>query len=64
MVTLYQHTGVSHMPSTETDLLEKGLLGVPEAAEFLGLSRSDLYARMEHGELAYCKIGRRRLIRR
>jgi excisionase family DNA binding protein len=45
-------------------LVEDGLLTVPEAQEFSRLSRSDLYARMERGELAYCKLGRRRLIPR
>jgi excisionase family DNA binding protein len=45
-------------------LVEEGLLTIGEAQEFTRLSRSDLYARMERGELAYCKIGRRRLIPR
>ena len=45
-------------------LVEDGLLSVSEAQEFTRLSRSDIYARMERGELAYCKLGRRRLIPR
>ena len=45
-------------------LVEDGLLTVREAQEYCRLSRSDLYARMERGELAYVKLGRRRLIPR
>jgi hypothetical protein len=45
-------------------LLEDGLMTVPEAQEFSRLSRSDLYNRMERGELTYCKLGKRRLIPR
>jgi hypothetical protein len=45
-------------------LVEDGLLTVGEAQDFSRLSRSDLYSRMERGELAYCKLGRRRLIPR
>jgi excisionase family DNA binding protein len=45
-------------------LVEDGLLTVREAQDFTRLSRSDLYARMERGELAYVKIGRRRLVPR
>jgi excisionase family DNA binding protein len=51
------------MPKT-ADLVEDGLLTLPEAQAFSRLSRSDLYARMERGELAYVKLGRRRLIPR
>ncbi len=47
--------------STE-DLLAEGCLGVPEAVEFSGLSRSMLYAEMEKGRLRYILRGRRRLI--
>jgi hypothetical protein len=46
------------------DLVEDGLLTVSEAQEFSRLSRSDLYVRMKRGELAYCKLGNRRLIPR
>jgi excisionase family DNA binding protein len=45
-------------------LVEDGLLTVAEAQEYSRLSRSDLYARMERGQLAYVKLGRRRLIPR
>ncbi len=41
-----------------------GLVSVPEAARFLGLSRSKVYSLMEAGELAYVKIGRARRIPR
>src|SRR5262249_3439960 len=57
--------GFSVTSDNERDgLVEGGLWTVPEALEFCRLSRSDLYARMERGELAYVKIGRRRLIPR
>lgn len=46
------------------EMVKDGLLTISEAQEFSRLSRSDLYARMERGELAYCKLGRRRLIPR
>jgi excisionase family DNA binding protein len=45
-------------------LVEDGLMTVGEAHDFSRLSRSELYARMERGELPYCKLGRRRLIPR
>jgi excisionase family DNA binding protein len=48
----------------KSELANGGLLTVGEAQEFCRMSRSDLYARMERGELAYCKLGRRRLIPR
>ena len=35
---------------------------IPRAAQMSGLSRSQLYELMKSGELAYVKIGRRRLI--
>jgi excisionase family DNA binding protein len=43
-------------------MVEGGLRTVEEAREYTRLSRSALYALMERGELAYTKIGRRRLI--
>ena len=49
---------------TGMDLVQDGLMAVAEAAKFVGLSRSELYVRMERGELAYCRLGRRRLIPR
>lgn len=45
-------------------LVEEGTVSVVEAATFSGLSRSELYQRMARGELAYIKIGKRRLIPR
>jgi excisionase family DNA binding protein len=50
--------------SERAAVVEGGLLTVAEAQEFSRLSRSDLYARMERGELSYVKLGRRRLIPR
>ncbi len=46
------------------ELVADGLLTVPEAASFLRLSRSNLYALMERGELRFVKIGRSRRIPR
>jgi excisionase family DNA binding protein len=45
-------------------LLAEGLVPVSEAAEFLGVSRSLLYALMDRGELPFVKIGRCRRIPR
>ena len=44
------------------DVWAEGALGVSEATAFTGMSRSDLYERMAGGELAYTRVGRRRLI--
>ena len=52
------------MTSEHTDLVADGLLTVREAARFLRLSRSNLYALMERGELAFVKLGRSRRIPR
>jgi excisionase family DNA binding protein len=49
-------------PMTESQVVEEGLKTLSEAQQFVGVSRSGLYSLMERGELAYCKIGRRRLI--
>ena len=43
-------------------LVADGLMTVREAAEFLRLSRSSVYALMDHGQLAFVKIGRSRRI--
>jgi hypothetical protein len=45
-------------------LVGDGLVTVLEAQAFTRLSRSDLYARMERGELVYVRLGKRRLIPR
>jgi excisionase family DNA binding protein len=51
--------------ATHSDaLLADGLVPVSEAAAFLGVSRSTLYALMERGELPYVKIGRARRVPR
>jgi Helix-turn-helix domain len=56
--------GKTIMANDGAELVEDGLMTVPEAQEFSRLSRSDLYARMERGALAYCKLGKRRMIPR
>jgi excisionase family DNA binding protein len=43
---------------------EEGFVSVPEAARFLHLSRSKVYALMDARELAYAKFGRCRRIPR
>jgi excisionase family DNA binding protein len=47
-----------------SDVDPGGLMRVREAAAFLGLSRSKLYALMEAGELRFAKIGKSRRIPR
>lgn len=52
------------MSTPENDLLADGAISVPDACEFAGLSRTELYRQMDRGTLPYTKIGRRRLIPR
>ena len=46
------------------ELVKDRLMAVPEAQAFSRLSRSELNAQMERGELVFCQLGRRRLIPR
>jgi excisionase family DNA binding protein len=48
--------------SNSLRLCEKGALAVPEAADFLRLSRAQVYRLMESGELIYTIQGRRRRV--
>ncbi len=57
-------SGDRAIPASADDVLADGSMGVPEAAAFTGLSRSDLYDRMKRGELRFIKVGRRTLIPR
>jgi excisionase family DNA binding protein len=41
---------------------DRTYLRVPEAADYLGVSRSKLYLMMDAGELAYVKLGKCRRI--
>ena len=52
------------MANADAGLVEDGLMTISEASAFTRLSRSELYARMDRGDLAYCKLGKRRLIPR
>ena len=52
------------MTSEPTDLVADGLVTVREAAGFLRLSRSTVYALMDRGELPFVKLGRSRRIPR
>lgn len=64
----------AHLPDSTTsysavrdgpaELVSDGLVTVPEAAAFLSLSRSTLYALMERGDLPYVRIGAARRIPR
>jgi excisionase family DNA binding protein len=45
-------------------LLTDGMMDVPEVCQFTRLSRSEIYAAMERGDLPFTKHGRRRLIPR
>ncbi len=45
------------------ELKNDQLIGVPEAAKFLGISKGKLYLMMEAGELEYIKLGKCRRIR-
>jgi excisionase family DNA binding protein len=46
----------------KASLTAEGFADVPEAAEFLGLSRSTIYKLMEDGSLPYAKFGKARRI--
>jgi excisionase family DNA binding protein len=46
----------------QPDVLADGLLTVADAAKFLAVGRSTVYAAMETGQLPYCKLGRARRI--
>lgn len=54
------------MPNDESalGLFADGAMSVPEAARLTGLGRTQLYVLMGTGELAYTKVGSRRLIPR
>ncbi|MCZ7618890.1 MAG: helix-turn-helix domain-containing protein [Myxococcota bacterium] len=45
-------------------LCAEGVYSIPEAIEFCGVSRAELYRRMESGEIPHLMRGRRRLIPR
>jgi excisionase family DNA binding protein len=49
---------------TPTELVADGAVGLDEASRLSGLQRSKLYELMGEGELAFVKVGARRLIPR
>jgi excisionase family DNA binding protein len=55
-------TTYSSVRDGPAELVSDGLVTVPEAAAFLRLSRSTLYALMERGDLPYVRIGAARRI--
>lgn len=46
------------------ELVSDGLISVPEAAKFLGISKSLLYELMQQNKIRFAKISNRRLIPR
>jgi excisionase family DNA binding protein len=55
-----QTTATESEPSTRT--AEEGAVSVADACRFTGLGRTYLYSLMDKGELAYTRVGKRRLI--
>jgi excisionase family DNA binding protein len=51
-------------PGVQVAVPGGGFVTVPEAAQFLRLSRAKVYALMDAGDLAYAKFGRSRRIPR
>ncbi len=53
------------MNFTNSDCTSRDRLAysVGEASAFIGLGRTTLYSLMESGQLRFCKIGKRRIIR-
>jgi excisionase family DNA binding protein len=45
-------------------LVAEGMWTVPQAAKFLGISRSKVYTMMDSGQLSYLKLGSSRRIPR
>src|SRR5262249_9185610 len=54
--------GIAEPP--HSGLCDDGLVTVPEAADFLRVSRSSVYAMMEQGKLPFAKFGKSRRIPR
>lgn len=52
------------MNEQRQQVVADGALTIKAAEEFSGVRRSLLYKRMSSGSLAYCKVGRRRLVPR
>ena len=50
------------MIKTETKPSRDGLARIPEACQFLGVSRATAYSLMGKGELPYAKIGKCRRV--
>jgi excisionase family DNA binding protein len=54
-------SGQSSVEAAEANpVVARGFATVPQASEFLGLSRSTIYQLMEAGELRYARFGRSR----
>ena len=50
--------------SEREQLVNEGLVSIPEAARFLGVGRTLIYLLLERGELPSAKVGKRRVIPR
>jgi excisionase family DNA binding protein len=50
--------------AARAELVTDGLLTVGEACRLLAVSRSFLYARMDAGDIPFCRLGRARRIPR
>ncbi|MCE9565880.1 MAG: helix-turn-helix domain-containing protein [Planctomycetes bacterium] len=48
--------------ATAADVWAEGALGVPAAAEFIGIGRSEFWREMDAGRIAFVKHGTKRLI--
>jgi excisionase family DNA binding protein len=57
-------TRTAIVPAELADMVRDGFLTVPDAARFLGISRSKVYLLMDDGELIYAKFGSSRRVPR
>jgi excisionase family DNA binding protein len=55
---------VGNLKAERVQLIADGFVDVPEAAQFLGISRAKLYTLMDAGELPCAKFGKCRRIPR
>ncbi|MBN9522366.1 helix-turn-helix domain-containing protein [bacterium] len=55
-------TSVPDLTARRLELAADGTVSVTEAMTFLSLGRTEVYAMMDRGEIAYRKAGRRRLV--
>jgi excisionase family DNA binding protein len=51
-----------HSDRPELELVANGLATVPQACEYLKISRAKLYVLMDAGDVRFCKLGKSRRI--